>query len=77
MAPQNYCFMQDFYRAWGQEKEINCMNVKEEKAIIIYRGHDYLHKNLDSSDRLLVLMKVWNITGKEINFYKISHKGTD
>ena len=50
---------------------------KKQKAIIIYRGHDYLHKILDSSDKLLVLMKVWNITGKGINFYKISHKGTD
>ena len=43
----------------------------------MYRGHDYLHKILDSSVKLLVLMKVWNITGKEINFDKISHKGTD
>ena len=50
---------------------------KKKKAIIIYRGHDYLHKNLDPLDKLLVLMNVQNITGKEINFYKISHKGED
>ena len=58
--------MQDFSieHSRVQEKEINCMSVKEEKAIIIHRGHAYLHKNLDSSDKLLVLMKVWNITGK-------------
>lgn len=52
--------MQDFSieHSRVQEKEINCISVKEEKAIIIHRGHAYLHKNLDSSDKLLVLMKV-------------------